>query len=144
MAGYGEASASALLLLKRGACGADDTTGGTGTVTGASMDIDSGDDSPAVARAAATPDGAHLAEAASGGGACAAGGDGDGASGGDGSGGVGSGSGRGATHSNTGMVNVVGGGGSTKSPLEEALVRSPLTSPCCGVLVLLSKCPRRM
>jgi len=119
--------------------GADDTTCGTGTATGASMDIDSGDISPPAQppaprrtpapgdRAEAdAPGAARAAEAGAALEARAAAAEGS-ASGGDGSGGSGGGggSGRGATHSNTGMVDAAGGGGSTKSPVEEALVRSP-------------------
>ncbi|KAK9826427.1 hypothetical protein WJX81_004447 [Elliptochloris bilobata] len=80
---------------------ADETTGGTGTATGASMELDSGDVSPAahLARPCMAPDLGSV------GGVTGSGGS---------SGRVGSG--RGATNSNTGIVDVVGGGGSTKSP----------------------------
>ncbi len=103
------------------------------------MDIDSGDISPPAQppsprRAAApgeraepdAPGAARAAEADDALAARAAAAEGS-ASGGDGSGGSrgGGGSGRGATHSNTGMVDTAGGGGSTKSPVEEALVWGP-------------------
>lgn len=112
------------LLTPARACGTDDTTGGTGTaIGGASMDVDSCDDARAALQrralspgspCAAAMDEARAMEAVSGGGAA------------PGRGGSGGGSSaHGATQSNTGLVDPAGGGGSTRSPLDEVLVR------CC-------------